>query len=499
MSHRVPPHSRWTDRFAVSRSRREALRTTLWIVPSAMVIAVTVLFVVTYSLDRAAAAGDFPLPGFITSGSPDAARQILIAIAASMITVAGVLFSITILVLQLASQQFGPRMLRNFIRDFGTQFSLGAFVATFVYSILALGSVESAPARDFVPHISVTVALTLTLVDLGIVIYYIHHVATSIQLTSVVSGIARDFRSTLANIRADVEKAQTPQAGGPNPSELSERVLAVGAPVFAHASGFIQAVGHRQLMAIAVSSDTVIRLVRRPGHFVLEGQPVAFVVPVHAARDVSEALARAHIVGPNRTLTQDLGFAVDQLVEVAIRALSPAVNDTFTALNCIDWLGDCLCHAAASPLPDGIHRDLAGNIRIIEPVITLDRLVKGATDKIRQAGSGMPAVLIRQLENLGKLLRAVRSPELRGVVESHARRILLAGDETVRDDSDRADIHTAFDAAMSAVDMGSSARDSWRAESLAPEATRHGAARRGPSGGTPQRTGTAGVDNVDGS
>jgi uncharacterized membrane protein len=477
MSHRAPPNSRWTDRVAISRSRREAMRTTLWIVPTAMVAAVTLLFVGTYALDRAADHGSFSLPGFITSGSPDAARQILIAIAAAVITVAGVLFSITILVLQLASQQFGPRMLRNFIRDLGTQFSLGAFVATFVYSVLALGAVESAPARDFVPHISVTVSLTLTLVDLGIVIYFIHHVASSIQLTSVVSGIARDFRSTLSNIRDDAAKAQSSVAGGPDPSELSERVLAVGAPVFASASGFIQAVGHRQLMTIAVSSDTVIRLVRRPGHFVLEGQPVAFVVPAYAAPDVSEALARAHIVGPNRTLTQDLGFAVDQLVEVGIRALSPAVNDTFTALNCIDWLGDCLCHAAASQLPDGIHRDTAGNIRIIEPVITLDRLVKGATDKIRQAGSGMPAVLIRQLENLGKLLRVVRIPEMRAVVESHALRILRAGDETVRDAADRADIHAAYDAAMSAVDLGSAARDSWRAESLAPDATSSGAHR----------------------
>jgi uncharacterized membrane protein len=467
MNDRLAPSGRWPDRFTLSRARREALKTTLWIVPSAMVLLVVVLFAATYSLDRLSANGALGLPGFVTSGSPDAARGILIGIAAAVITVAGVLFSITILVLQLASQQFGPRMLRNFIRDAGTQFSLGAFVATFVYSVLALGSVESAPARDFVPHLSVTAALILTLVDLGILIYFIHHVATSIQLTSVVSGIARDFRSTLASLHEDMARSSPGREGEPDPSEISQNVLAVGAPEFAHASGFIQSVGHRHLMGIAVSSDSVIRLVRRPGHFVLEGQPVAFVVPLHAARDVSEALHRAHIVGPNRTLTQDIGFAADQLVEVAIRALSPAVNDTFTALNCIDWLGDCLCHAAVSRLPDGLHRDSSGHLRIIEPVMTIERLVKGATDKIRQAGSGMPAILIRQLENLGKLMRVMPSPELRDVVETHARRILRAGDETVRDEADRADIHAAFEATMSRVDFGVSARDSWRAESLA--------------------------------
>jgi uncharacterized membrane protein len=449
MTPRFTAYGDHLERFALPRARREAIRTTLWIVPSAMVALVAVLFVITYSVDRMAAGGTFQLPAFVTSGSPDDAREILIAIAAAVITVAGVVFSITILVLQLASQQFGPRMLRNFIRDAGTQFSLGAFVATFVYSVLALGSVESAPAQDFVPHLSVTVALTLTLVDLGILIYFIHHVATSIQLTSVVSGIARDFRSTLMNLQTDNPRSEFAGAGESDALEVSERVLGTGAPVFAHSSGFIQSVGHRHLMGIAGSSDSVIQFVRRPGHFVLEGQPVAYVVPVDAARRVSVALNHAHIVGPNRTLTQDLGFAVDQLVEVAIRALSPAVNDTFTALNCIDWLGDCLCQAAASWLPDGIHRDSTGRVRILEPVMTMDRLIKGATDKIRQAGSGMPAVFIRQLDNLGKLFRIAPSAELRDVIVMHAQRIRQASDATVRDESDRADVDLAFDAAIS--------------------------------------------------
>jgi len=344
-------------------------------------------------------------------------------------------------------------MLRNFIRDLGTQISLGAFVATFVYSLLALGSVTSAPAPDFVPHISITVALAFMFFDVCVVIYFIHHVATSIQLTSVVSGIAKDFRSTLDALRADMDGTPVGKADAIGLAELGDRVLEVGAPVAAHNSGFIQAVGHQQLTAIATKSDSVIRLVRRPGHFVLEGQPVAFVTPTRAAHDVYEALVRAHIVGDNRTLTQDVGFAIDQLVEVGIRALSPAVNDTFTALNCIDWLGDCLCQAAGAELPDGIHRDPKGTIRIIEPVITLDRLIKGATDKIRQAGAGMPAVLIRQIENLGKLLQAVPTPEVRTTVESHARRILETGEDTVRDESDRRDIRLAFETAIPAVEM----------------------------------------------
>jgi uncharacterized membrane protein len=369
---------------------------------------------------------------------------VLIAIAAAVITVAGVVFSITILVLQLASQQFGPRMLRNFIRDFGTQVSLGAFVSTFVYSVLALGAVQSSPSPTFVPHFSVTVALALTLVDLGVLIYFIHHVATSIQLTTVVSGIARDFRTTLAAMQVDARRMQRNLPAG-SAWELPPPEVR-GSPVVARASGFLQAIGHERLVTIAASSNAVITLIRRPGHFIVKGETLGLVFPPDSAAAVSDALDRSHIVGPNRTLTQDLGFAIDQLVEIAIRALSPAVNDTFTALNCIDWLGDCLCWTVAEPLPDGIYRDRRGVVRLIEPVITMERLVKGATDKIRQAGHGMPAIYIRQLENFSKVMVAARTLEQRDVVRYHAEMILRASEETVQEATDRRDVRAAYDA-----------------------------------------------------
>jgi uncharacterized membrane protein len=370
-----------------------------------------------------------------------------------VITVAGVVFSITILALQLASQQFGPRMLRNFIRDLGTQVSLGAFVATFVYSVLTLGSIAHGSA-GFVPHISVTVALVLTLGDLGVLIYFIHHVASTIQLTSVVDGIARDFRSTVRELNDEAVRTRTRVAAtGPELREVQVRLQA-GAPVAARESGFLQAVGHERLVQIAASSDAVISLLHRPGHFVVEGQRLALVWPTLAADQVSQALTAEHIVGPNRTLTQDPGFAVDQLAEVAIRALSPAVNDTFTALNCIDWLGDCLCRVARAPLPDGIYRDGSGAVRLVDRPITFDRLVKGATDKIRQAGRGMPAVLIRQLENLNKVASALPTGDGAEVIAHQATMILRASEDSVSEVEDRADVRAAFDSLTVALERG---------------------------------------------
>src|ERR1019366_6914111 len=176
--------------------RREVLRTNLWLVPAVEVVAAVVLFAATYALDRAAFAGDFKLPGWLLSGSPDAARQILTAIAAAIITVVGVVFSIVIVALTLTSTQFGPRMLRNFIRDRGTQVTLGTFVATFVYAVLALGSIgQGGPA--FVPKISITVTLALMVADLAVLIYFLQHITTQIQLPQVIAGIAGDLAGAI--------------------------------------------------------------------------------------------------------------------------------------------------------------------------------------------------------------------------------------------------------------------------------------------------------------
>jgi len=439
----APARGRGSLLLPLSRSSQEAIRTNLWALPSLMVVLVVGMFIVTLNADLAAAGGRLALPLWVSSGGPDVARQILIAIAAAVITVAGVLFSITILVLQLASQQFGPRMLRNFIRDIGTQISLGAFVATFVYSILALQAVSD-PPQSFVPHLSTTVAVGLVLVDLGVLIYFIDHVASSIQLTSVVSGIAQDFRTTLAQLQADEWQLVHLRAEEEDFDALT-RSAELGDSIAAQESGFLQAVGYKRLVAIATESDAVIRLLHRPGHFVVAGQPLARVIPRQAVGPVSRALVRTHLVGPNRTLTQDPGFAIDQLVEVALRALSPAVNDTFTALNCIDWLGDCLCHAYAQRLPSGIYCDAEGNVRVIEPVITHERLLKGATDKIRQAGRGMPAILIRQLEHMQKVMTQVSTPGQREAVLHHASIVLRASEESVSEESDRRDVQAAYE------------------------------------------------------
>jgi uncharacterized membrane protein len=421
-----------------SEWRRDRLRTNLWFVPMLEVSVAVGLYFATHALDVAAQRTP---PSWVIGGTADAARQILTTLAAAVITVVGVVFSITIVTLTLASTQFGPRMLRNFIRDRGTQFTLGTFVATFVYATLVLTSIGAGgPGTSFVPHISLTVAVALVTLSMAVLIYFIHHIATSIQLPQVIASIAHDLSRA---IDAEPRGGGTPEAG-PSVPELLTRLDQSGGTVPAPASGYLQFIRHQTLVGLAAEKGAVIRLLHRPGHFVVRGRPMATVWPGTEAPAVSRALRRAHITGSNRTLAQDLAFAVDQLVEIAIRALSPAVNDTFTALTCIDWLGEGLCKVTAEWHPIRVHRDGHGFVRVITAHVSYARLVQRAFEKIRQAGRGMPAVLIRQLEALTKIVGDSTSDEQRELLLEQAEMIFRSSEESVPEPSDRADVKRRY-------------------------------------------------------
>jgi uncharacterized membrane protein len=431
-----------------SEWRREALRTNLWLVPMLEVAVAIGFYAATHAVDIAAYRGEFHLPSWVIEGTADGARQILTALAAAVITVVGVVFSIMIVTLTLASTQFGPRMLRNFIRDRGTQFTLGTFVATFVYATLVLVSISPGKHGDFVPHVSVTTSVGLVAVSMGVLIYFIHHIASSIQLPQVIASIARDLSKA---IDAERGRGATPEAG-PSVAELLTRMRTGGGTVPAPSSGYLQFIRHKTLVRLATEKGAVVRLLYRPGHFLVQGHPMATVWPAQAADAVTRELRRAHITGPYRTLTQDLAFAVDQLVEIAIRALSPAVNDTFTALTCIDWLGESLCRVSTRWHPTRVHRDSHGFVRVITAHVSYQRLVERAFEKIRQAGRGMPAVMIRQLEALTKIMDHTTTAEQRQLLLAQAVMILRACEESVPEPSDRADVQREYDAVLAAAE-----------------------------------------------
>ena len=308
------------------------MRTNFWLVPTMEVFAAVVLFVATWEVDRAVYNGTLALPGWVEAGSADTAREILLAVAAAIMTVIGINFSVTIVTLTLASTQFGPRMLRNFIRDRGTQLTLGTFVATAVYCVLVLLAIGPAEHGVFVPHFSVSVVFLLVLLDLAVLIYFLHHIAIQIQLPFVIASIANDLQRYLRVKKPDIRMATANEPDSDEVAALIDTINSSGAKLRTPRGGYLQAIRYDMLIRAATAADAVVYLPYRPGNFLVEDSELAAVWPPEAATRMTRRLKRAQVTGPVRTLAQDPTFGIDQLVEIAIRALSPAVNDTFTAL-----------------------------------------------------------------------------------------------------------------------------------------------------------------------
>lgn len=405
------------------------------------------LFWATLEIDRAVYHGTLKLPAWVENGSADTAREILLAVAAAIMTVIGINFSVTIVTLTLASTQFGPRMLRNFIRDRGTQLTLGTFVATAVYCVLVLLAIGPAEHGVFVPHLSVSVVFVLVLVDLAVLIYFLHHIAIQIQLPFVIASIASDLTRYLGVRRPDIRMSTPDHQESPEEiAALLDTIESAGAKIRIPKGGYLQAIRYDMLIRTASAADAVVHVPYRPGNFLVEGRELAAVWPPEAANRIARCLKRAQITGPVRALAQDPAFGIDQLVEIAIRALSPAVNDTYTALTCVDWLGNTLCKLARVWAPALVYRDRAGAIRVICEQVSYENLVQRSFTKIRQASRGMPALLMRQLEALAAIMEQTTDADQARILMDQAAMIQRANLESVPEECDQADVERRYSA-----------------------------------------------------
>lgn len=386
------------------RASWEYLRGTYWAVPSAMAIAAVALSVGMIQLDEAATARMLDRLSWVYTGGPEGARAVLSTIAASMITVAGVTFSITIVALTLASQQFGPRLLRNFLRDLGNQIVLGTFVSTFIYCLLVLRTVRGSDDEEFVPHLAVTVGVVLAMLSLGVLIFFIHHVATSIQASRVIANVATDLEGAISRLFPDAIGDDAATASGATAADSEAVVGATAHVVPATRTGYVQAIDADGLMNVAREQDVVVRVHARPGEFVRKGQRLLSVEGTPAYDDDENehdaAFQRVFIIGSDRTGTQDVTFFIDQLVELAVRALSPGINDPGTARLCIDRLEQALCHLAARRIPSPVRLDDHGQPRVVACPLTFERMVESAFDEIARYGRSSVSIACRLLDAL---------------------------------------------------------------------------------------------------
>jgi uncharacterized membrane protein len=418
-----------------------------------MVLSAIGLSLALISLDRRIELDSYRIFGFLYTGGPDGARSILATIAGSMITVAGVTFSITIVALTLAASQFGPRLLRNFMRHPGNQIVLGTFVATFLYCLIVLGSIAPLKEKVFVPTLSVNFAILLVLVSVGILIYFIHHVSTSIQADQVIRSVSTELSAHLHRlfpeklgyekdkIEKDTESLK-PQEGPYYEEQRIENSQ----------SGYLQAIENSGLLEIAKSNDALLYLEYRPGEFVMIGSTIVTVkcndqLSEHAVKKI----ASAFIIGQQRTPEQDAEFAVHQLVEIAVRALSPGINDPITAITCIDWIGSALCYLTSRAFPSPYLYDDQGKLRIITKAVTFTGITNAAFDQIRQNCHSSVAVTIRLLETLQKIASHSRNPEQREAVLRQAKMIVRASRTSVLEENDVIDVKERYQAVREAI------------------------------------------------
>ncbi|CAN5539084.1 DUF2254 domain-containing protein [soil metagenome] len=442
-------------------SRWDHLRGTFWFVPLLMVIGAVALSLMMLTLDKAAAERGLELSlAWTFTRGPAGSRALLATVAGSMITIASVCFSITIVALQQASSQFGPRLLYNFMRDRGNQVVLGTFIAGFTYCLLILRTVNGTEDDLFVPHLSVTVGLLLALAGVAVLIYYVHHAASSIQAEHVIAGVSKDLGDAIQRL-FPAKLGAGPENPDPEtllPTGFSERAL----PVNANSSDYLQAVDVDRLMGLATAFDLVLELARRPGQFIVRGSPLVRVWPPdRVTEEVAKALQGAFYLGSRRTLFQDAEFAVDQLVEVALRALSPGINDPFTALACVDRLGAALADLADKQIPSPYRHDETGTLRVVAAGVTSAGIVDAAIHQIRQTGRGNTAVTLRLLEMIAAVAPQVRAREMRDALLAQAKEIFQGSQEALPAEMDRVIARERYQAALTAfgIGMGSSSEE----------------------------------------
>jgi len=388
------------------RARWSAVRASYWFVPSLMALAAIALGIVMIWADAALGSSWISGIGWYQQVRADGAREVLSTIAGSMITVAGVVFSITIVALSYASAQYGPRVLTNFMTDRGNTATLGTFVATFLYCLMVLRTIRGGD-DDFVPQYAVIVAMLLAVCSIGVLIYFIHHVLQSIHINNVVARIGR-------RLVADV-KHRFPEHIGAGPAEELEQARPLEGQITSipsESTGYIQSIESDEIVELARRKDVCIRMRYRPGDFVVGARSLVEVAPAERwSEDCSSELRNCFTVGDKRTPDADLMFLVSELVEIAARALSPGVNDPMTAVTCLDWLGAGATEFASRRMPGPVRLDEDGVPRLIARPNDFAFFLRLSFGRLRPYVAKDELTSLRLLSVLGDMSSSCRSPD----------------------------------------------------------------------------------------
>ncbi len=365
-------------------------------------------------------------------------RQMLSTLAGSMMTVMGITFSMTLLALTLASSQYTSRILRNFMRSRITQFTLGVFAGTFVYCLIVLRTIRGTGGVDeFVPSLAVFFAFIMSLGGVGVLIYFIHHIALSIQASSIIASVAKETNASIDRLLPKELDQGSDEDEGQNRGleSLDERSWY---PVPAAVSGYIQSVNNAALMNLARDNRTILRMEHGIGAFVVQNTAlVSLALTYPPDQQTIDALNAAYSIGRHRTVDQDPAFGIRQIVDMAIKALSPGVNDTSTAVMCVDYLTSILARLAGRQFPS-VHCYQGETLRVIAIVPSFEGLLAEAFDQIRSSAEENVAILARLLGALDTIGSLTIRPSYLRALDEQLQCIAELADRTIKASHDRA-------------------------------------------------------------
>ena len=406
-----------------------------WTLPAVIVLLLCALAFLAIDLQALDALPAWLPEGWIYGGGDTGARTLLGAIASSTIGVAGTLFSITIAALTLASSQMGPRLLRNFMRDRGNQVTLGVFLGTFGYALIVLRSVRGGEDSAFVPALGVTLGLLLAGACVALLVYFIHHVASRINVDTVIDLVHDD-------VLKGMERLTLEEAPPVRPDPIDWRQ---GCEVTLSRDGYLQQIDTESLVDWADENDCVVRFLKRPGEFVFPHAPIALISrPID---DAEGAIGNCIALSRQGGSPGDLTFPIAQLVEVAVRALSPGVNDPRTAISVLERLGATLTSLSRRSLDAGA-RERDGVVRVRFPPLSYADLTSVMFEMIRESAGGSPSVLIYLVTVLTEVAKVETVPERLEALRRHARRADAEGQARFINEADRQRLSAACSACL---------------------------------------------------
>jgi uncharacterized membrane protein len=419
------------------------LRGQLWIIPgiiSALSLGLAYFLLTNGSVIIAPAKTDI---WWLYSGDAGSAREILSSLLSGLMTMTSLVVSLTFVILTLAANQLGPRLIAIFMADRQIQTVLGLFLGTILYVLMVLRTIDDELGEEGVPHIAVTVGSGLTILCLFALLWYVHKIARSIIADNVVERVASDVGANLREILRTPQHAASESQPAP---DLAAASVSLGK------SGYIQTIDYDALVKLAERSNAVLTIEVRAGHFLLQHGVHVRVHPAGALDEAGTAAIRAaFVIGRERTPAQDLEFGIRQLVEIALRALSPGINDPFTAIAVIDRLGAVLEQALLLGLQPRVLMDDAGHVRVVADRTEVHGLIDAAFDLIREAASAHPSVLIRIADCLGQLAPVLSSADARRAVGDQLAKLAQTAERGPIAPSDRDDVTERIERARRAV------------------------------------------------